>query len=106
MPEPRVFTLVRRNDESGVSGPGRVLDGIVFHNGQVVVCWRGDVNDEDGFSSLGVYPSWEAFKGVHIDPHPTNRAQVVFGQCELADHLQEFGLDRLAAERRAEEGED
>lgn len=103
MPEPRVFTLVRKNDESGVSGPGRVLDGIIFHDGRVVVCWRGDVNSEDGCSSLGVYSSWEDFKSVHIDPHPTNRAQVVFGECELADNLQECGMDHPAAERRAEE---
>ncbi len=82
MDEPRLFTLVRRSDESGVSGTGRVLDGVVFHTGQVVVCWRGDVKatseDEDGYSSLAVYPSWEAFQHIHIDAHPSNETSVIF----------------------------
>ena len=93
MQEPRVFSVVRQNDESGVSGVGRVLDGMIFHNGQVVICWRGDVNNENGYSSLGVYPSWEAFKHVHIDPHPTNRAQVVYGNCDLGPRIDEHGLE-------------
>ncbi len=38
--EPRLFTLFRHVDESGISGTGRVLDGVIFHTGQVVVCWR------------------------------------------------------------------
>jgi adenine-specific DNA-methyltransferase len=33
---PRLFTLVRKIDQSGISGTGRVLDGVVFHTGQVV----------------------------------------------------------------------
>lgn len=84
-PEPRLFTVIRKADESGVSGTGRVLDGIVFHNGQVVVCWRGDVkareegSREKGFSSIAVYPCWEAFKTIHVDAHPLNRTEIVFG---------------------------
>lgn len=78
--EPRVFTVVRGADESGVSGTGRVLDGCVFHNGQVVVCWRGDINSEkSGYASLAIYPCWEAFQRVHIDSHPSNETEVVFG---------------------------
>ena len=83
----RVFSLVRREDESGVSGTGRVLDGIVFHSGQVVVCWRGDVKraksdkseGKSRHSSLAIYPNWDAFKQIHIDAHPKNRSEVVFG---------------------------
>lgn len=77
--EPRLFTLIRNFDESNISGTGRVLDGVVFHNGQIVVCWRTDVNEKtSGFSSLGIYPSWEAFKHVHIDPHPSNQTEIRF----------------------------
>ncbi len=77
--EPRLFTVIRRHDASGISGTGRVLDGVVFHTGQVVVCWRTDVNQpESGYSSLSIYPSWEAFKHVHLDSHPENQAEVVF----------------------------
>jgi len=77
--EPRLFSLHRNFDESGISGKGRVLDGIVFHNGQVVVCWRSDINeDKPGFSSLGIYPTWEAFMFVHVDPHPNNKTEIRF----------------------------
>lgn len=74
-----LFTIYRDSDATGVSGTGRVLDGVVFHTGQVIVCWRGDVNHPgDGFSSLGIYPSWEAFERVHLKAHPENEARVVF----------------------------
>ncbi len=88
MQEPRLFTVVRDADESGVSGTGRVLDGVIFHNGQVVVCWRGDLRPEtSGYSSLGVYPSWAAFKKIHLDAHPTNKAKIVFGEGDSLDGL-------------------
>src|SRR2546426_5755395 len=75
--EPRLFTLVRHVDESGVSGTGRVLDGVVFHTGQVVVCWRSDLrSDQPGYSSIAVYESWNAFLHVHVRPHPAGSAEV------------------------------
>ena len=62
--------MYRRGDESGVSGLGGVLDGVVFHTGQVVVCWRTDLDATQGKgrgrSSLGIYASWEAFDALHI----------------------------------------
>jgi hypothetical protein len=80
MSEPRMFTVIRHFDASGVSGTGRVMDGIVFHTGQVVVCWRSDLDpSRPGHSSLCIYPSWEAFTRVHIDPHPENQTEVLFG---------------------------
>lgn len=79
MNEPRLFTLLRHLDESGVSGTGRVLDGVLFHTGQVVVCWRADLNvEKPGFSSLAIYPSWEAFLHVHVQPHPPEAAEIRF----------------------------
>lgn len=100
MNEPRLFTVVRKADESGVSGIGRVLDGVIFHNGQVVVCWRGDLRPEtSGYTSLGVFESWSAFKRVHLDAHPTNEAKIVFGEGEsLEGLLRESGLDDGASE--------
>lgn len=79
MQEPRLFSLIRNFDQSGISGTGRVLDGVIFHNGQVVICWRSDVNEDKlGFSSLGVYPSWEAFLQIHVKPHPDNQTEISF----------------------------
>jgi hypothetical protein len=79
---PRLFTLIRKIDPSGISGTGRVLDGVIFHTGQVVTCWRSDVNldgkDINGYSTLGIYPSYDAFLHVHIEPHPSEASEVIF----------------------------
>jgi hypothetical protein len=77
---PRLFTLIRHSDETGISGTGRVLDGTVFHTGQVVVCWRSDLRiDKPGFSSLVIYNSWEAFLAIHVEPHPAEQTKIIFG---------------------------
>lgn len=64
--EPRMFSMVRTADESGVSGTGRVLDGVVWSNGKVTVQWRTEN------SSIAVYDSFETFEAIHITPHPDN----------------------------------
>jgi hypothetical protein len=69
----RVFSMIRKSDFSGVSGTGRVLDGIVWHNGKVSVCWRTDPN-----SSITVYDSLDIFKRIHIDSHPNNGTELVW----------------------------
>ncbi len=69
---PRFFKLIRHGDESGVSGIGHVLDGVVWHNGKVVVSWRTT------FSSIAVYDSWEDFYAIHIASHPGNNSELQF----------------------------
>jgi hypothetical protein len=68
--------MIRKQDESHVSGTGRVLDGVVFHNGKVVVCWRTE--NKHGYTSVGMYDSFEAFKFIHIDSHPHNETEIVW----------------------------
>lgn len=79
---PRIFTLVRNTDPTGISGTGRVLDGVIFHTGQVVTCWRTDLNIKDkgidAYSTMGIYPSYDAFLHVHVKPHPEGSNKVVF----------------------------
>jgi hypothetical protein len=77
--EPRLFSLFRYIDESGISGTDRVLDGVVFHTGQVVVCWRSDINnDQPGYSSIAIYPSWEAFLHIHVHSHAPSTMEIKF----------------------------
>jgi|GEM_PF-2332665 len=82
--EPTLFTLERLADPTGVSGTGRVLDGVVFHTGQVVVCWRSDLGQPPGPTSLAVYPSVEAFLDIHVRPHgdTSARVELIHGVCE------------------------
>ncbi len=70
--EPKLFTVIRNHDQSGVSGVGRVLDGVLFPNGKVVICWRVE------FQTVAIYESFEAFKTIHIDSHPTNQTEIVW----------------------------
>lgn len=70
--KPRVFTIVRNKDTSGVSGKGRVLDGVVFEDGKTVVSWRSDK------PSVAIYNSFEEFKHIHIDSHPKNKTEIIW----------------------------
>lgn len=74
--EPRLFSLWRRADETGISGTGRVLDGVAFHSGKVVVCWRSDLSG--GHSSVVIYDTWEGFIAVHVSPHPPEQTELRF----------------------------
>lgn len=79
MKEPRLFTLSRFVDETGVSGTGRVIDGVIFHTGQVVICWRSDLRRETpGHSSIAIYPSWNAFLDIHVHPHGAGSVEIHF----------------------------
>lgn len=62
--------MVRNSDETGVSGTGVVLDGVVFPNGMVSICWRSQT------PSVTFFRSFVEFKHVHIDAHPTNDTEV------------------------------
>lgn len=77
--EPRLFTLERHLDETGVSGTGRIIDGVIFHTGQVVICWRSDLRPQNpGHSSIAIYPSWEAFLEIHVHSHGADSADIRF----------------------------
>jgi hypothetical protein len=70
----RRFVMHRQHDASGVSGTGLVLEGVLFSTGVVVIHWltpppRG---------SISVFDSLDQFLGIHVRPHPTNEAFLVF----------------------------
>jgi hypothetical protein len=74
---PQIFEMVRKKDEigrkvSGISGTGVVVEGVVFSNGKCVTRWISAV------SCVQVWDSFEAFKAVHIDPHPDNGTVIVW----------------------------
>jgi hypothetical protein len=90
---PRLFSFYRYVDETGVSGTGRVLDGVIFHNGQVVVCWRSDSAEGGGHSSLGIYPSMEAFLKIHVEPHGKDAGEVRFFSLATAKAEEKLSSD-------------
>lgn len=69
---PRAFNLERRNDESGVSGTGIVLEGCIFTDGRVAVRWRGNTR------SSVIYDNFQDFWFLHVASHPSNATVVRF----------------------------
>lgn len=55
----RLFHLERHQDPSGVSGLGRVAEGVIFGDGQVVLQWLG------AYRTVGIYPSLEVVEAIH-----------------------------------------
>jgi hypothetical protein len=70
--EPRLFAMVRNGDESGVSGTGRVLDGVLWPDGHVAVRWRTETASETQFAD------WSTFHAIHVCAHPTNNSDLPF----------------------------
>ncbi len=70
----RSFTVCRQFDESGVSGRGVVIEGVVLATGQCVVHWlypppRG---------GIAIFDSMSDFIKVHIEPHPANQTIITY----------------------------
>ena len=51
--EMKMFYLKRGEDESGVSGTGRVAQGFVFDNGKVAVTWLSEHPSVTVYDSIG-----------------------------------------------------
>lgn len=74
------FELYRRNDESGVSGTGLVLQGCIFKDGTVTVRWCTENADQSTtvYGVEGGKSGWERFLDIHVQSHPTNDVRIVF----------------------------
>ena len=82
--KPRLFHIVRHNDESGVSGTGRVLDGVLWANGWVQIMWRTDLDPlKRGKSSITFFDSFTAFEDIHVNSHPSNNTEIVWVDDEV-----------------------
>jgi hypothetical protein len=55
----KTFHLQRSVDATGVSGTGRVAEGVVFSNGWVALTWLS------AHTSVVFYPSIETVEAVH-----------------------------------------
>lgn len=55
----RRFHLQRNQDATGISGTGRVAEGVIFSTGWVALTWLTEVN------SLVFYPSMTNVEHIH-----------------------------------------
>ena len=65
------FYLVRLEDASGVSGTGRVAQGIVFDNGRVAMTWLSEHPSTTVYDNLGEVRAIHGHEGrteIQIEP--------------------------------------
>lgn len=55
----KIFHMIRERDVSGISGTGKVLEGIQFSDGTIVVRWLSK------HASTAVYNNIEEFEAIH-----------------------------------------
>ena len=70
----RSFTVCRQSDETGISGEGVVIEGVVLASGHCIIHWlfpppRG---------GIAIFDSLEDFLKVHVKSHPSNRTIITF----------------------------
>ena len=75
----RTFEVVRNNDETGISGTGKVIEGVVFEDGTCVTRWVAGTSP--GRSTV-IWDSFGAFMAIHVSPHPDNKTEIVFSDGE------------------------
>lgn len=62
----RTFYLVRREDVSGVSGTGRVAEGVEWTNGRVSMCWLGTYHIIEEADSMHVIEAVHGHAGKTV----------------------------------------
>lgn len=74
----RRFYLDRKEDATGISGTGRVVEGVVFSNGLVALTWFNPRIAQ--WTSVSLYPDMDVVEQIHghggkteivwVDPAP------------------------------------
>ena len=74
----QTFTVARQADETGVSGEGVVIEGVVLATGQCIALWLYPRPK----GSIAIFDSMNDFITVHIKPHPGNRTIITYDDGE------------------------
>lgn len=64
--------MIRNHDSTGVSGIGKVLEGVEFSNKFVITHWFGK------FESINTYKDFDSFLAIHVRSHPDNGTEVIW----------------------------
>jgi hypothetical protein len=74
----QAFTVARQADETGISGEGVVIEGVVLATGQCIAHWLYPRPK----GSIAIFDSMNDFVTVHIKPHPSNRTIITYDDGE------------------------
>ncbi len=79
----RTFTVVREQDESGVSGVGTVAEGTIYSDGSCTVRWMAP---ESPAHSTSFFNSISEFVMIHVAPHEGNHTKIIFDDGSAYEH--------------------
>ena len=92
----KVFYLNRAEDESGISGTGRVAQGFIFDNGRVAVTWLSDHPSVTIYDNIGEVHAIHGHGGkTEVIMEPDYKR--AFG--ELKSFIDSFSLDEIATSK-------
>tara|TARA_R110000765_G_scaffold394059_1_gene487509 strand:- start:677 stop:1030 length:354 start_codon:yes stop_codon:yes gene_type:complete len=70
----RTFTVCRRNDETGISGEGVVIEGATFATGHTIIHWLTPAPR----GSIAFFDAFDDFIKIHVTSHPKNGTIITF----------------------------
>ena len=97
----KIFYLKREEDESGISGTGRVAQGFVFDNGKVAVTWLPEHPSVTIYDNIGEVHAIHGHGGktvVEFEPDYKRACG------EMKSFIDNFSLPDLAKEKLPTEG--
>lgn len=74
----RTFEMFRHTDVSGISGTGKVGEGVIFEDGHTVFRW----SVHHAPKSVVFYDSYGDFLAISVNAHEGQRTRLVFGDGE------------------------
>src|ERR1017187_4125807 len=81
----RVFEVYRTEDETGISGSGKIIEGVVFSDGECIIRWVTATSPGHSTSS---FDSFGLFMAIHIAPHADNKTKTIFSDGEVFIHTE------------------
>ena len=97
----KIFYLNRTEDESGISGTGRVAQGFVFDNGKVAVTWLSEHPSVTVYDSIGEVHAIHGHGGkTEVVMEPDYKK--AFG--ELKSFVDNFNLQELTVSKLTPDG--
>ena len=96
----KIFYLKRDEDESGISGTGRVAQGFVFDNGKVAVTWLSEHPSVTIYDNIGEIHAIHGHGGkTSVEFEPDYKRAVG----EMKSFIDKFNLSDLMKEKLSPE---
>jgi hypothetical protein len=90
--------MCRQNDETGISGTGVIVEGVLLATGQVILHWLSP----SPRGSIAVFDSMNDFVNIHITSHLINGTIITFEDGEQITYNPDGTKENKMPETREE----